>query len=301
MTSARSVRARPLEVERVLRLLLVVNLGMVAAKAFAGWRTGSLAVLGGALDSAVDSLTSVIAVVLARVAAQEPDERHPYGHAKFETLGALVIVAFLSITVFELAQGGISRLRGGGAGHEQGGMLAIGVMTGSLVVGIVASAYEARRGRELGSDLLMADAAHLRADVLVTVAVLAGLLLQRAGFRNADAWATLLVCALIARTGWEIVREAVPVLVDERAVEAAELTAAAEAMAGVHAVYDVRSRGKHGAVFAELTIAVGRGIDVETAHEIADTVERHLQTRFGARGVIVHVEPLGRERGGGEG
>lgn len=282
--------ARSREVRRVLARMLVVSLVLVAGKTAAGVLSGSLAVLGGAFDSALDVMTTVVAILLARVAGKEPDEDHPYGHEKFEALGALAMVAFLSITVYELVRTAIGRI-GGDAHGTVDTWLAVAVMGGSLVIGIAASEYERRRGRALGSELLLADAAHLRADVYVTLAVLAGLLLTRLGWRDGDAWTALLVAVLIIRTGVYILRETVPVLVDEAAVEATEIRRMAEAMDGVHAAYDVRSRGRPGARFAELTIAVKGALDVETAHEIADLVEDEVRRRLGARQVVVHVEP----------
>lgn len=282
--------ARAREVQRVLSRILVVSIVLVAAKGTAGVVSGSLAVLGGAFDSALDVLTTVVAITLARVAGQEPDEQHPYGHEKFEALGALAMVAFLSITVYELVRTAIGRI-GGGGGAPDDTWLGVYVMGVSLFVGIAASEYERRRGRALHSELLLADAAHLRADVYVTLAVLAGLLLTKVGWRSADAWTALVVAVLIMRTGMEILRETVPVLVDEAAVESAEIRRMAEAMDGVQAAYDVRSRGRPGARFAELTIAVRGGLDVEEAHEIADLVEDELRRRLGARRVVVHVEP----------
>jgi cation diffusion facilitator family transporter len=279
------------QIRNILLRVLALNLVLSVAKAFVGWRSDSLAVIGGAIDSGVDTLTTLLSLALARVAAQEPDERHPYGHQKFEALGALAMVAFLSVTVFELLRGAIHTIVAGHAEAVETGP-AVWVMMGSLALGVAASTYERRRGEALGSELLVADAAHLRADVFVTLAVLAGLLLTHAGVPAADAWTTLFVCLLIARTGWEIIRGAVPVLVDERAVEAAEITRVAGATHGVEGVYDVRSRGRTGSMFAELTIAVSGHIDVETAHEIADTVEREVTSRLGAAGVMVHVEPL---------
>jgi cation diffusion facilitator family transporter len=285
--------ARASQIRTVLLRVLALNLALAAAKAAVGWRVHSLAVVGGAIDSGVDTLTTLLSLALSRVAAQAPDERHPYGHQKFEALGALAMVAFLSITVFELVRGAVAHIRAGRVQTHDTSM-AVWVMIASLVVGLVASEYERRRGEALESELMVADAAHLRADVFVTLAVLAGLLLARMGIPGADAWTTLFVSLLIAKTGWEIVRGAVPVLVDERAVEAAEITRVAGEMSGVHGVYDVRSRGRQGSMFAELTIAVRGEVDVETAHDIADTVEREVSARLGAAGVIVHVEPLDR-------
>ena len=274
----------------MLNRVLVVSLALVAVKALAGVRAGSLAVLGGAIDSGLDTLTTVIAIVLARVAGAAPDEEHPYGHAKFETLGALAMVAFLSITVTELVRGAVARILSDRP-QEVDASVAVGAMAVSLVMGLLASAYERRRGIALRSDLLLADAAHLRADVYVTIAILVGLGLTELGVPQGDAWTTLFVSVLIARTGWRIIRDAVPVLVDQRAVEAAEITRVAGTIRGVREVYDVRSRGRPGALFAELTIAVRGGLDVETAHDIADRVENEVADRLGAQDVIVHVEP----------
>src|SRR5213082_4127017 len=100
-------------VRRVFIGLLVANLAVVAAKSFVGLRAGSLAILGSALDSYVDALNNVLALIVVRVAAKEPDEDHPYGHGKFETLGALGIVGFLSISCFELVRGAVNHLVSG--------------------------------------------------------------------------------------------------------------------------------------------------------------------------------------------
>lgn len=283
--------ARGREVRRVLNVMLVVSLGLVAIKTAAGIISGSLAVLGGAFDSGLDVMTTLVAIALARVAGREPDEDHPYGHDKFEALGALAMVAFLSISVFELAQSAVGRLMQEGPRERVDTWLGVAVMGVSLIVGVAASEFERRRGRALNSELLLADAAHLRADVYVTVAVLAGLLLVKAGWHAGDAWTALLVAVLILRTGWEILRETVPVLVDEAAVESAEIRRMAEAMGGVEAAYDVRSRGRPGARFAELTIVVPSDMGLETAHAIADRVEDEVRRRLSARRVVVHVEP----------
>src|SRR2546426_2907793 len=100
-------------VRRVFIGLLAANLAVVGVKLAVGLSSGSLAVLGGAVDSCVDALNNVLALIVVRVAAKEPDEDHPYGHGKFETLGALAIVGFLSITCFELVREGVNHLVSG--------------------------------------------------------------------------------------------------------------------------------------------------------------------------------------------
>src|ERR1044072_483246 len=101
------------QVRRVFIGLLVANVAVVGVKFAVGITSGSLAALGGAGGSRVDALNNVLPLIVVRVAAKEPDEDHPYGHGKFETLGALAIVGFLSITCFELVRGGVNHLVSG--------------------------------------------------------------------------------------------------------------------------------------------------------------------------------------------
>src|SRR5712691_6187281 len=167
-------------VRRVFIGLLAANLAVVGVKLAVGLSSGSLAVLGGAVDSCVDALNNVLALIVVRVAAKEPDEDHPYGHGKFETLGALAIVGFLAITCFELIRGAVNELlQGARAVAVTDSQLAVLVLT--LGVNVVIAWYENRRGRELRSELLVADAAHTRADALITIGVLIGVLLARQG------------------------------------------------------------------------------------------------------------------------
>ncbi len=220
-----------------------------------GLSSGSLAVLGGAVDSCVDALNNVLALIVVRVAAKEPDEDHPYGHGKFETLGALAIVGFLSITCFELVREAVNHLVSGSHRVDVSDFqLALLVLT--LGVNVLITWYEHRRGTELGSELLVADAAHTRADVFITVGVLVSILLTRQGW-----W-------------W---------------IDSAEETA--QAVPGVKGAYGIRSRGPSDLRYAEVTIAVDRHADVESAHAIADQVEERLKRDLQLHEVTVHVEP----------
>src|SRR5260370_35006716 len=97
-------------VRRVLLGLLAANLAVVAAKLIVALASGSLAGLGSAVDSGMDALSNLLGLTVVRVAAKEPDEDHPYGHSKSETLGALALVGFLSTTAFTLLRGAATHL-----------------------------------------------------------------------------------------------------------------------------------------------------------------------------------------------
>jgi cation diffusion facilitator family transporter len=268
-----------------------MNVGIVLVKLAAYAASGALSIVAEVLHSSLDAVNNVFALWFAGVAGREPDERHPYGHQKFETLGALALVGLLSVTVFELLRGAAARLTSPTPPSVEASPLAFGLMAFGVVAGTAIARYESRLGRSLGSDLLLADAAHTRSDVLTTLAVLAGLVLVRMGYPRVDPIVTIAVAGAIAWTGWRIVREAVPVLVDERAVAPERIRELAEVDARVLSCYRVRSRGRPGEVFAEVTIAVPASMDVAESHAVADGVEERVSSALGAREVLVHVEP----------
>ena len=279
-------------VRRVLLGLLGANLAVVAAKVFIGAASGSLAVWGDALHSSVDSLYNVLGLIVVRVAARAPDEDHPYGHGKFETLGALAIVVFLSITCFELVRNAVQKLWGGSHTVVVTD-LSLVVLLATLGVNVFVAWYENRRGHELSSELLIADAAHTRTDVFITIGVLIGVLFARGGATWVDSVVAIVVAALIVRVAYQILARTVPVLVDERAIPERAIRHAAQEVHGVKSAYGIRSRGGHGAGvrYAEVTIAVDRDANVEAAHAIADQVEERLKRDLELSAVTVHVEP----------
>ena len=279
-------------VRRVLVGLLGANLAVLAAKVSVGVVSGSLAVLGDALHSSVDAIYNVLGLIVVRVAAQAPDENHPYGHGKFESLGVLAVVVFLSITCFELVRGAVQRLAGGGHAIEMSDQ-GLAVLVGTLGVNVFIAWYENRRGHELSSELLIADAAATRTDVFVTIGVLIGLLFARQGYLWVDPIIAIAVAILMVRVGYQIFARTVPVLVDERAIPERVIRHTAQGVDGVKSAYDIRSRGGHGAGvrYAEVTIAVDRDANVAAAHAIADKVEERLKQELELNTVTVHVEP----------
>ena len=291
MFAAGKALDRSRAVRRVLAGLLVANILVFIAKASIGVLAGSLAVIGDAVHSSVDAVYNVLGLFVVRVAARAPDEEHPYGHGKFETLGALAIVVFLSITGFELVRSAIGRLISGG--HiVQMSDLALALLLATLAANVLVAWYENRRGHQLSSELLIADAAHTRTDVFITIGVLIAVLFSRQGHTWVDPAVAIAVALLIVRVAYQILARLVPVLVDERAIPAPTIKQSAQAVAGVKRAYGIRSRGANaGARYAEVTIAVDPAANVADAHAIADAVEARLKKDLELEAVTVHVEP----------
>ena len=277
-------------IRRVLGGILIANLAVVLVKFGVGIQAHSLAVFGDAIQSAIDAGNNLFGLLVMGVASKAPDEEHPYGHAKFETLGALLIAVLLAVSIFELVRGAVGRLIAGAPPPE---VTAAGFMllAATLVINIGVTVLERRAGERYRSELLLADAVHTRVDVLITLTVMAGLLLARRGYPWADAVLAIVVAALVARAGFQIVRRTMPALVDERVYDEATIRREAEGVAGVCSAYSIRSRGAPALRFAELTIAVDGGADVASAHRIADEVECRLREHLELHQIVVHVEP----------
>jgi cation diffusion facilitator family transporter len=278
-------------VRNTLILILLLNALVAAVKIVVGLRTNALSVIGAALESALDVLNNIVGIALVRVASRGPDEDHPYGHQKFETLGALAIVGFLSISCFELLREGVRHL----VVREHPvfpSLTELSLIAATMFVNVGVVWYERRRARQLNSDFLLADAAHTRSDIYVTAAAFASLVLARGGYGAVDALLAIGVALLIAWNGYQIVRHTVPVLVDERGVDAGVLRRVVGAIPKVVDVRTVRSRSiASDVLFAEVTIGVDGATTVEEAHRIADTVEEKITKELGVAEVLVHVEP----------
>lgn len=283
--------SRTTAVRRVLLIVLGLNLLVLITKNVIAVRTGALAVLGAALESGLDVLGSLMGMLLVTVATRAPDDDHPYGHAKFETLGTLGIVGFLSISCFELLRAGITAMIQGET-PRQTSIVDIGALGFTLVVNGFVAWYERRKGRALSSAFLVADAAHTRGDLLVTALAILSLALSGVGLGRIDGALGITVALVIGWSGAQILRQSVPVLVDARAVEGSELAAVVKRVPLVAEVRSARSRSTaSGQLFADVTIAVDGSLSVERAHELADAVERSIEEAFGAAEVTVHVEP----------
>jgi len=267
---------------------MVANLAVAFAKFLAAWQASSLALTADAIHSGVDAGANLIGLVVLRLSTQPPDEDHPFGHSKYETLAAFVLAGLLFVTAFELSQAAIDRLREPRLPII--GPVTIGVMLATLVVNVAVSLYETREGRRQGSEILLADAAQTKSDILVSLAVLVGLMLSRIGLVWADGALALLVAAFIAVAGYQVFRDVVPTLTDRIVFDPVEVARVVMTVPGVQNVHDIRSRGTPREAFVQMHLVV-KPDDVAGAHEVADAVEAALERELGVKEAFIHIEP----------
>ncbi|AUT00030.1 cation-efflux pump [Nostoc sp. CENA543] len=278
------------EVRKVLLITLVLNLLVMGLKAFVGYLTGSLSLLADALHSVTDSANNVLGLFASKLSSPYPDREHPYGHQKFEAVGALGIAAFLGIACFEILQGAIERILKGGepvkiSPPELWLLLIV------LGINIFVAFYERGVGKRVGSQILIADATHTMSDVWVTISVMVGLIGVWLGYQWLDIFLAFPVALLVFWSGWSVLKENLPWLVDQIAIAPEAIHAIATSVPGVINCHDIASRGILGRqVFIEMHLIVDAP-DVETAHRITEEVERQLEARFSPVRILIHVEP----------
>ncbi|MFB2973174.1 cation diffusion facilitator family transporter [Aerosakkonema sp. BLCC-F183] len=289
------------EVRKVLLITLLLNLVVMAIKASVGWWTGSLSLLADALHSVTDSANNVLGLVASRLASPKPDRDHPYGHQKFDALGALGIAAFLGVACFEILKGAIERTI---AGFQHGlqpvkiSAPELWILLIVLGINIFVTFYERNVGIRVGSPILVADAQHTMSDVWVTITVLLGLIgVWQARVLNLPAlqWLDVIlsfpVALLVFRSGWSVLTENLPWLVDEMAIAPEAIHTIAMQVPGTINCHEIASRGVVGRqVFIEMHLIVNAQ-DVEGAHRITEEVEARLAERFSPVRVLIHVEP----------
>ncbi len=287
-------------IRRVLWVTLGLNLIPSAAKLLVGYWTGSLSLIADGFDSVFDAASNVIGLVGIHFAARPADENHPYGHRKAETLAAVVIAGLLFLTTWELAKSAVERLLHPDRIVAQVNVWSFGALLVSLLVHLGVVWYEMREGRRLRSEVLIADARHTRADLLVSLSVMGGLVAVRLGYTLADPILALVVAGFIARIGVDIVRESLPALLDRIVVARNEIEEIALSVPGVQSCHRIRSRGHNQAIYADLHIRVAPDMSTSQAHAVAHEVQRRLRARRpDIHDVTVHVEPAdaGNEAG----
>ena len=293
--------ARQNEEAREKRSAALLSVGsavlLVSLKAFLVIRTGSLGVLSEALHSGLDLLAAVITFLSVRVSDEPADERHPYGHGKFENFSAFVETALLLITALYIIYEAFDRLFFHSV-HIQPSVTAILVLFVALTIDMTRARALKNAARKYSSDALEADALHFSTDVYSTIVVISGIGLVWAGeawnlpwLAYADALAGLAVAAIILWVGSQLGRRTMDALLDvaPKGLQQ-EIAMAVARMDGVLDVDRVRVRRAGNRHFVDATVSVARTASLEQVHALSDAIEKRIG-EIVPSDVMVHAEP----------
>lgn len=279
------------QVQRVLLITLVLNLIVALSKIALGVMTGALAITADGFHSLTDGAGNIAGLVGNALAQRPPDDDHPYGHRRFETMAALLIGAFLLLTAWEMLQRVFERLQT--ATTPQISPLVFGVLLATLLVNIIISRYQTRAGQRLQSEVLIADARNTRADIFVTLSVLASTAVYSlTGWIWIDLVAGAVVVLLIGRAAWQIVRDTGRVLVDTAPYEPDTLRELLVDVPQVQRVTRARSRGPLDAVHIDIDVQVAPELTADHSAGVATSIRERLNDALtGISEVEVHFAP----------
>jgi cation diffusion facilitator family transporter len=280
---------------------VVASGSLAALKLLVGWLSGSLGLLAEAAHSLLDLISTLITLLVVRVAAVPPDSNHPYGHERAEQLGALAGMTLLGGTGALILYHAFDTI------FIHPGAPVVSVWSFAvLIVSVVVDFFRARALRRAAasyeSSALASDAVHFANDMFGATSVLVGLAvvalrdplhLPKWLVTRADAVAALIVAGIAFRSVWILGSTAVRALMDDVPTGLTDrLKRRVESVDGVVSVtVMVRTRFVGNRPFVEVKLGTGRGASLESAHQLSEVVEKELSAELGSAEAIVHVEP----------
>lgn len=280
------------KVKSILIWLLAANLAVALAKAVVGYIAGSLSIMADAFHSLTDSTNNIVGIIAMTMADHPPDDDHPYGHAKYETMATVIIATMLLLVAYNIVKGAVERFMNPTV--PETGWLTFGVMVFTIIINIIVATYEYRAGRRLNSDFLIADSFHTRSDIFVSLSVIISLFVIRLGFPIVDPIISLAIGLFVAKAGYDILKRSSGALTDKAVLDPIELCRTAEGIEGVLGCHSIRTRGSAAMIYVDLHLEVDRAMTIEEAHELATKVEDSIIAKIqGVIEVVVHIEPFG--------
>jgi cation diffusion facilitator family transporter len=284
---------------RTTFLGLAVNAVLAAVKMLAGIFGHSHALIADAVESMADVFSSIVVWRGVVVAAEPPDEEHPYGHGKAEPLAAAVVSAMLLLAAIWIITAAFRAIVEPHAAPKPFTLIVLIVV---ILVKEGLFRFALHEAVSVDSSVIATDAWHHRSDVITSFAAAIGItiaLLGGKGFEAADDWAAIAAACVIAWNGWRLLRPAMNELMDRSPNREVvdKIRAVAEAVSGVERVEKCLVRQMGYQYFVDMHVEVDPQMTVREGHRIAHQVKDQVREKFPAvRDVLVHIEPGGEAR-----
>jgi len=279
------------DVARVLGRVLVLNLVVAIAKIAYGYSSGAISILSDGFHSLTDTASNVVGIVGVFAARRPPDEDHPYGHRKYETVAAVAVVGFLALVMLEVLRNAFNHLSGRSAPPEIS-MTGFVVMVITVAINIAVIRYESAAAERLGSEILLADATQTRSDVWSSLTVIAALAGAHAGLPILDPLAALVVAAFIGYAGYQIALTTMKILSDRIVMSESDIERVVLSVDGVLGCHQIRSRGSSDHVFLDFHVWLPPDMRLTDAHAISHVVKDRLMARYPQIvDAVIHLEP----------
>jgi len=279
------------DVTRVLTRVLVLNLLVAVAKIAYGYSSGAISILSDGFHSLTDTASNVVGLVGVFAARRPPDEDHPYGHRKYETVAAIAVVGFLAVVMLEVLRNAFNYLSGRSAPPEIS-LAGFVVMIITVAVNVLVVRYESAAAERLGSEILLADATQTRGDIWTSLTVIVALAGAYAGLPILDPIAALVVSGFIGYAGYQIGMSTTKILSDRIVMSESDIEKVVLSVDGVLGCHQIRTRGSSDHVFLDLHLWLPADMRLTDAHDLSHVVKDRLMARYPQIvDAVLHLEP----------
>lgn len=263
-------------------------------KATAGFLGNSYALVADAIESLSDVISSIVVWAGLKVAAQPPNEDHPYGKGRAETLAAMAVSLTLILAAIAIARQSVFEIR---TPHHAPAPFTLVVLVVVILVKEGLFRYVFQVGEDVASTAVKTDAWHHRSDAITSAAAFLGIavaLVGGKGYEAADDWAALFASAIIAFNGYNLLLPALRELTDASPDKSLteRVRRIAEGVGGVRGTHRCWVRKLGFDHYVDLDVLVDETITVREGHDIAHRVQSEVRSQMSEISrVMVHVEP----------
>lgn len=280
---------------------LLIGLIVLGLKVLAWWLTGSVALYSDALESIVNVVTAIVALIAVRLAQRPADAALPYGYHKAEYFSAVVVgVMIIVAAILILREAFYGFLE---PEMPEAPVQGLVISAFATIINLVWAQVLIRQGRKARSPAIEADGKHLMTDVVSTIGVLVGLaLVYLTGFAQLDAILAALVALNILWSGWGVIRDSVGGLMDVAVPPDIQKTirdVIANNADGAIEAHDIRTRQAGKMTFIDFHLVVPGAMSVDDAHSICDGIEAKLREAVDDAQITIHVEPENKAKHAG--
>lgn len=272
---------------------VAVNTLLAIFKIFIGWLGHSSALIADGIHSFSDLISDGLVLIASKAGTKHPDEGHPYGHQRIETIAAIIIAfLFLSAGAYIIYDAIAHILHR--APLYKPSIAVIIVATISVFANEFLFRYTLKKGKSVNSNLLITNAWHNRSDVFVSLIVLISAAFALLGLHYFDAIGAGVIALLIIKMGltmiWSSINELIDAGVDEEVL--GKIRHIIEITPGIKSIHQLRTRMHGGNIFVDVHIIVDPKISVSEGHHISEQVNLRLFNQFSKiSDVTVHIDP----------
>ncbi|MBC2575345.1 cation diffusion facilitator family transporter [Peptostreptococcus canis] len=271
------------------------NIFLTAFKLMAGIFANSGAMISDAMHSLSDVFATLIAFIGVKLSKKEPDKEHPYGHDRFESVASIILALILLGTGVAIGYTGLDKIINyKTAIIEKPGIMALIAAIVSILIKESMFWYTRYYAKKINSQAFLADAWHHRSDALSSVGALIGIGLARLGYPIFDPIASIIICALIIKVGYDIFIDGFGKMMDKSCSDEIEekirvITLKQDGILGIDVL---RTREFGAKMFVDIEITVDGDLSLRNAHRISEILHDRIEKEFpDCKHCMVHVNP----------